>query len=175
MPVSGARLGGALHPLSSRTRKQRGKKKSLASSAAADFFPDSLLARMALIDRKPGVIYCFLLTMKSCISHFFSLRLSNLFYTVRVKIVVRSSNIYFHSLFKDFIVSKKLTYSRFHSQQEARNTSNMGDFPGGPVVNNPPSNAGDAGSIPGWGAKIPHAAGQLNPCGTTTEPALSGA
>ena len=24
-------------------------------------------------------------------------------------------------------------------------------FPGGPVVKNPPANAGDAGSIPGWG------------------------
>ena len=44
MPVSGARLGSALNPLSLRTAKQRGKKKSLASSAAADFFPDSLLA-----------------------------------------------------------------------------------------------------------------------------------
>ena len=32
------------------------------------------------------------------------------------------------------------------------------DFPGGPVVKNLPSNAGDAGSIPGLGTKIPHAA-----------------
>ena len=32
------------------------------------------------------------------------------------------------------------------------------DFPGGPV----PSNAGDVGSIPGLGTKIPHAAGQLS-------------
>ena len=32
-----------------------------------------------------------------------------------------------------------------------------GNFPGGPVVKNPPSNAGDAGSIPGQGTKIPHA------------------
>ena len=39
----------------------------------------------------------------------------------------------------------------------------MGDFPGGPVVKKPPSNAGDAGSIPGRGTKIPHAAGQLSP------------
>ena len=38
------------------------------------------------------------------------------------------------------------------------------DFPGGPVVKNPPSNAGDTGSIPGWGTKIPHATGQLNLC-----------
>ena len=43
-PVSGVRLGDALNPLSLRTMKQRGKKKSLASSAAADFFPDSLPA-----------------------------------------------------------------------------------------------------------------------------------
>ena len=42
--VSGAPLSGALNPLSSRTRKQRGKKKSCASSATPDFFPDSLLA-----------------------------------------------------------------------------------------------------------------------------------
>ena len=33
----------------------------------------------------------------------------------------------------------------------------MGDFPGSPVVKTMPSNAGGAGSIPGWGAKIPHA------------------
>ena len=40
MSVSGARLGGALNPLSSHTLKQW----SLASSAAPDFFPDSLPA-----------------------------------------------------------------------------------------------------------------------------------
>ena len=48
------------------------------------------------------------------------------------------------------------------------------DFPGGPVVKNPPSSAGDAGSIPGWGTKIPHTAGQLSPQIATTEPARSG-
>ena len=31
------------------------------------------------------------------------------------------------------------------------------DFPGSPVVKTSPSNAGGAGSIPGWGAKISHA------------------
>ena len=31
------------------------------------------------------------------------------------------------------------------------------DFPGGPVVKNPPCNAGDTGSIHGWGTRIPHA------------------
>ena len=39
-PISGAPLGGALNPLSSRTPKQW----SLASSAGPDFFPDSLPA-----------------------------------------------------------------------------------------------------------------------------------
>ena len=32
-----------------------------------------------------------------------------------------------------------------------------GDFPSGPVVNNPPCNAGNVGSIPGWGTNISHA------------------
>ena len=50
-----------------------------------------------------------------------------------------------------------------------------GDFPGGPVVKNPPSNAGETGSSPGRGTKIPHAAGQLSLCTATTEPAHSGA
>ena len=31
------------------------------------------------------------------------------------------------------------------------------NFPGGPVVKNQPSNAGDEGSVPGQEAKIPHA------------------
>ena len=44
-----------------------------------------------------------------------------------------------------------------------------GEFSGVPVVKNPPSNAGDAGSIPGWGTKIPHAAGQLSLRATTRE------
>ena len=43
------------------------------------------------------------------------------------------------------------------------------DFPGGPVVKNPPYNAGDAGLIPGQGTKIPHAVGQLSPRTATTE------
>ena len=45
-----------------------------------------------------------------------------------------------------------------------------GDLPGGPVVKNPPSNAGDAGSIPGRGTKIPHATGQLSLRASTREP-----
>ena len=44
-----------------------------------------------------------------------------------------------------------------------------GDFPGSPVVKNPPYNAGDASLIPGQGTKIPHAAGQLSPHATANE------
>ena len=47
--------------------------------------------------------------------------------------------------------------------------TNSWDFPGGPVVKNLPSNAEDMGSIPGWGTKISHAAGQLSQHTTTTE------
>ena len=46
----------------------------------------------------------------------------------------------------------------------------MEDLPGGPVVKNPPSNAGDASLIPGPGPKVPHAMGQLNPHTATIEP-----
>ena len=35
------------------------------------------------------------------------------------------------------------------------------DFSGGPEVKNLPSNAGDTGSIPGWGTTKLHAMGQL--------------
>ena len=38
----------------------------------------------------------------------------------------------------------------------------MGDFSGGPMVKNLPCNAGDVGSIPGQGTKIPQAAEQLS-------------
>ena len=38
------------------------------------------------------------------------------------------------------------------------------------MVKNPPSNAGDSRLIPDQGTKIPHAAGQLSPHATTTEP-----
>ena len=37
------------------------------------------------------------------------------------------------------------------------------------MVLNPPSNARDARSIPGWGTKIPHAAGHLRLCTATRE------
>ena len=50
-----------------------------------------------------------------------------------------------------------------------------GNFPGGPMVKNPPSSAEDSGSIPDWGTKIPYAMGQFSPCATTTEHTNSGA
>ena len=51
----------------------------------------------------------------------------------------------------------------------SRNVLMGKDFPGGPVVKNPPSNAGDAGSIPSQGTKIPRAGWQLSPRTTTSE------
>ena len=38
------------------------------------------------------------------------------------------------------------------------------DFPGGPVVENLPSNAEDTGLTPGQEAKIPHVLGQVRLC-----------
>ena len=43
------------------------------------------------------------------------------------------------------------------------------DFPGGPVVKNPPSNARVADSIPGYGIKSLHASGQLSSQTATRE------
>ena len=43
------------------------------------------------------------------------------------------------------------------------------DFLDGPEVKNLPGNAGDVGSIPGQGTKIPHAKEQLSPRAPTTE------
>ena len=49
----------------------------------------------------------------------------------------------------------------------------QGDFPGGPVVKNLPSNAGDMGLLCGRGTKIPQAAEQLSLLTTATEPKSS--
>ena len=43
-------------------------------------------------------------------------------------------------------------------------------FPGGTVVESLPANAGNTGFKP-WSGRIPHAADQLGPWATTTEPA----
>ena len=50
---------------------------------------------------------------------------------------------------------KKVTNSEFLTNSEK-------DFAGGPVVKTSPSNEGGVGSIPGLGAKIPHASWPKN-------------
>ena len=62
-----------------------------------------------------------------------------------------------------------LTSVRMAIIKKSTNNKCWRDLRGGPVVKNPPSNAGDVGLIPGWGTKIPHAAAQLSPRATTTE------
>ena len=42
-------------------------------------------------------------------------------------------------------------------------------IPGGPVVKNPPCNAGVVSSIPGQGAKIPHILEKLRLCAETSK------
>ena len=53
--------------------------------------------------------------------------------------------------------------------KKQKQTPILETFPGGSVVKNPPCNAGDMGSIPGWGTKIPHAMEQISPQATSTE------
>jgi len=43
-------------------------------------------------------------------------------------------------------------------------------LPGGPVAKDLPSSAGDMGSAPGWGTKIPYTVEQLSPSASTREP-----
>ena len=38
----------------------------------------------------------------------------------------------------------------------------LSEFPGGPVIKNMPSNAGDVGLSPGQGTKVSYARGQLS-------------
>ena len=67
-----------------------------------------------------------------------------------------------------------ITTNRYPKIRGAGGGEGHGDFPGGPLVKNRFCNAGDTGSIPGWGTKIPHAAGQLlNLCTASNEPAGS--
>ena len=62
-------------------------------------------------------------------------------------------------------------------QSAVSSLKNMGrgGFLNDPVFKNPPCNAGHAGSILGWGTKIPHATEQLSLCTATAEPVYSGA
>ena len=63
---------------------------------------------------------------------------------------------------------EKVNGSREPSK-EALVRSQTRDFPGGPVVANPPPSAGHRGLIPGVGTKLPHAVGQVHLCATTRE------
>ena len=66
-----------------------------------------------------------------------------------------------HQVGQGFLVASNR--NRLTQEREFR------DFPGGPVIQNPPCNAGDMNSIPGQGTRIPHTARQLSPCARTTE------
>ena len=50
----------------------------------------------------------------------------------------------------------------------------VSDFPGGPVVKNPPANAGEGHRFDSLSGTIPHALGQLSQHTTTTEPVCPG-
>ena len=63
-------------------------------------------------------------------------------------------------------LESRFTYDKTKNKAEQQNCA-AGNFPGGPVVKNPPSNAGDAGSIPDQGTKTAHAMEQLSPRTTT--------
>ena len=56
-------------------------------------------------------------------------------------------------------------------KQKKKKKKKPGNISGGPVVKNPPCNAGDVGSVPGQGTKIPHAVKEPSPQATTPEPA----
>ena len=52
----------------------------------------------------------------------------------------------------------------------SQNTHKTWEFPGDPVVKNPPSNVGDMGWTTALGTKIPRAVQQLTLCAAATKP-----
>ena len=72
-----------------------------------------------------------------------------------------------------FYISRYILSSAcFHSSQGKYSVGKSlkpQNFPGGTVVKNTSSNSGDMGSIPGWGTKTPHDAGQLRSYATIRE------
>ena len=56
-------------------------------------------------------------------------------------------------------VSRKYSYLKVKRLTRNGQKKSLWDCAGSPVVKNPPCNTRDAGSIPGQGIKIPHAAG----------------
>ena len=74
---------------------------------------------------------------------------------------------------KDSHLSKELVLGIGHKDQILLK-KNCWDFPGGPVLVNPPCCAGDMGLIHGWGTKIPRAPDQLSLSTTISEPVHPG-
>ena len=66
------------------------------------------------------------------------------------------------------MLKAQTTKAEIHNQEEIKLKASKA-FPGGPVVENLPYNAGDVGLTPGRGTKIPHTAGKLIPCITITQ------
>ena len=66
-----------------------------------------------------------------------------------------------------FVLLYEMLFSRLADYSSPIKTLHLGDFPGGPVFKNLPCDAGDAGSIPSGGVKIPHAAEHISPHITT--------
>ena len=62
------------------------------------------------------------------------------------------------------------TALQFENSWSIFSKTSLRDFPSGPMIRNPPSNAEDTGSIPGQGTKILHVSGQLSPWSATGEP-----
>ena len=69
--------------------------------------------------------------------------------------------------------SRQIPIEAYLSKIPCQSSSRLStDCPGSPVVKNPPWSAGDAGSIPGQGTKIPQAEERVSPQDTTREPVL---
>ena len=77
-----------------------------------------------------------------------------------------------HGVVKESDMTEHARQQHFFPQTCSETNSPQRSFPGGPVVTNSLSNAGDLGLTPGLGTKISHATGQLSPR-ASTEPAHS--
>ena len=71
-----------------------------------------------------------------------------------------------HSLPSEDTVRRQLSASQ---EEVLHQNLTSWDFPGGPVVKNPPASAGDTGSIPGPG-RSHMSMGQVSLCTQLTEP-----
>ena len=69
------------------------------------------------------------------------------------------------------LLLQPLSYPCTYHSQSALLKTRIRDFPGGPVVKNPPWNSGDMCSIPGRGTKIPHASVELIQHAVAKDPA----